>query len=111
MFKRFPLTTHRREHRATEKNKNQGEKESDAKRNERSVQDQSVGLRHIVCAQRATDGRRNAAPHGAGRQHLLQHDHWEHQGHASKREETQLAHIPSFSDGHQRAGGHGKNIR
>jgi len=54
------------------------------------MQHQRIGIVTPPCAQRARNGRGNAAAHGTSRGHLHEHDHREHQRHARQRIGAQL---------------------
>ena len=69
-----------------------------------------IGLGQVVGAHRTADSVGDAAPHGACRQHLLQHHQRKHQGHARQGHDAQLANVPSFRNADQSGGRHGQAV-
>ena len=74
------------------------------------MHDQRVGLVAPAGAQGARDGGRDAAAHGAHRDHLHQHDPREHQRHAGECVGAELRHEPGFDQAGRRLRHHHQHV-
>jgi len=82
-----------------------------ADRDDQGVEDEALGARNVSATQRPRHGRGDRTAHGAGRQHLGQHDERKDERQARQRADTHLTGEVAFRDAGGRHDDHGDHVR
>ncbi len=106
-----PAAAQRIEDVFAEQREGNGEEDARDRSDRYGVEGQRCRARHVARAECAADGRRDAATHGAGREHLHQHHHRKHERDGGEFDGAEDADVGRLADRDERRHRHGHQVR